>query len=144
MGLAYCEPLQPASASNAVDRLADHRSRLNSCHEAGQRELAMDARGQEKRERGKRGKTGPRLTHRAALVDKLRGFAAAASAGAALIASLDSTRLRSAPFDSPPVHSTPLAGSRRNASSTALLYPTHPLDKLAGNFHGECVRQKPD
>lgn len=99
----------------------------------------MDARPREKRKRKER-KNRSRLTHRAALVDKLRGFAAAASAGAALIASLDSTRLRSAPFDSSPFD----APCRTAAKRVERRASTSPFANLAGNFHGECVRQKPN
>ena len=99
----------------------------------------MDARPRENRKRKER-KNRSRPTHRAALVDKLRGFAAAASAGAAFIASLDSTRLRSAPFDSSPFDAPRRTASkrvRRRASTT-------PFANLAGKtFTGNaCDRSR--
>lgn len=112
--LAYCEPLQPALASNAVDRLADHRSRLNSCHEAGK---MLEGCATKRKEKEEREETGP-LIHRAALVDQLRGFAAAfgteprSSPSSTL---LGFVRRHSAPFGVP----RPAAEMRRAARSLA-------------------------
>lgn len=112
--LAYCEPLQPALASNAVDRLADHRSRLNSCHEAGK---MLEGCATKRKEKEEREETGP-LTHRAALVDQLRGFAAAFATEPRSSPSstvLGSVRRHSAPFGVP----RPAAEMRRAARSLA-------------------------